>query len=612
MKMGKKRITIQNILLPNQGPQSAPWGLYYQGAENVCEVMDDGKGRLLLAHYKDYNFCSYFNGISIAKWKKYTNIEQLLLKLEVEGKFEVGIEGYHLVAESKQRTIYIRKKYNCAERTELEFEIPLDTKEMIFGFSIKTYGDCKFYGGSYDAVIEEENIRDIHIAIATTTFKKENYIKKNVQMIKERLLAQEEIGSHWSMHVVDNGRTLTKEEIEGEGVYLHPNKNVGGAGGFARGMIESMKERDDLSYVLLMDDDVLILPESLFRTYHLLSMAKEKYRRHVVSGAMLYYEKMSWFHEDAGYMESGVHRPVKIPRDMCSITNMLLNENLNTEMTDGYAAWWYCCIPVEIIKENGLPLPLFIRGDDIEFGVRNQIKTITMNGICLWHMGFVTKYSASMNYYQTFRNAMVMNACDNCGMADKIVKHYEDQFLEELNRFNYNAAQLILDAWNDYMKGPKFFETVSGEKIMKEKGVLNAQSHDLEELGIGVNPDDVYKVDATNYIQRIFYKLTANGHRFWPKRWIDKEPAVISYDEFYNPQRQTFHESVLAVNLYEMCGELRTMDKKEYKRLRVLYKATRKKYDKYREQIEETYRRRKKYLTSYEFWAKYLELEHES
>ena len=90
---------------------------------------------------------------------------------------------------------------------------------------------------------------------------------------------------------------------------------------------------------------------------------------------------------------------------------------------------------------------------------------------------------------------------------------------------------------------------------------------------------------------------------------MDKEVAVISYDEFFNPQRQMFHENLLAVNLFEMQAELRTMDKVKYKRIRAYYKATRKKYEKYQERIKEAYKRRKAYLTSYEFWAKYLEIE---
>lgn len=38
---------------------------------------------------------------------------------------------------------------------------------------------------------------------------------------------------------MDNGRSLDVEGLSGGGVFIHPNPNVGGSGGFARGMIES-------------------------------------------------------------------------------------------------------------------------------------------------------------------------------------------------------------------------------------------------------------------------------------------------------------------------------------------------------------------------------------
>lgn len=607
--MTMKKITIQNILLPNQGPQSAHWGLYYQGAENVCEDLGNGKGRVLLSHYKSYNFCSYFNAISIAKWKKYTNIEKIMLRLEMEGEFEVSIEGYHLVAESKQRKVYDKKRFSLDKKSTIELEIPLDNSEMIMGFSVKTFSDSCCYGGQYVAEIDENSVRNIHLSIATTTFQKEEYIKKNVEMFKTKIIANEELKSHFSMHVVDNGRTLSKDEIESEGVYLHPNKNVGGAGGFARGMMESLKEDNPVTHVLLMDDDVLILPESLLRTYYLLAFAKEEYKNHVISGAMLYLERMAWFHEDAGFMGDGVHHPLKHPADMRSITRMLVNENINTEVKDGYAAWWYCCIPVQLIKSNGLPLPLFIRGDDIEFGVRNQIKTITMNGICLWHMGFATKYSASMNYYQSFRNAMIMNACDECGKAEGIIAHYEDRFREELHRFNYNAAELILRAWNDYMKGPSFIEKTEGEKIMKERGTLNAKLKDLTELGISINPNDIYNYEDCGFIQKVFYKLSDNGQKFCLKRWNNQDPAILPYDEFFNPGRQAFKNKVVSVNIHTMQGEVRVKDRKRYKELMTMYKKTKKRYKKNGDQVCAAYRARKAYMTSDEFWNKYLEIE---
>ena len=93
------------------------------------------------------------------------------------------------------------------------------------------------------------------------------------------------------MLVIDNGRTLDAETLSGDGVRVFPNKNVGGAGGFARGMIEAMRLEKPATHVLLMDDDVQISTESLKRTYQLLSIVNDEYKDSYVSGAMMSYER---------------------------------------------------------------------------------------------------------------------------------------------------------------------------------------------------------------------------------------------------------------------------------------------------------------------------------
>lgn len=65
-------------------------------------------------------------------------------------------------------------------------------------------------------------------------------------------------------------------------------------------MLESLIQTPKATHVLLMDDDVLILPESIKRTYALLKVLKPLYHNCFVSGAMLYYENMSTQHEDIG------------------------------------------------------------------------------------------------------------------------------------------------------------------------------------------------------------------------------------------------------------------------------------------------------------------------
>ena len=63
----------------------------------------------------------------------------------------------------------------------------------------------------------------------------------------------------------------------------------------------------------------------------------------------------------------------------------------------------------KLIKENGLPLPIFVRGDDIEFSMRNNKEIVSLNGINVWHDPFILKYNEIMEDYYLPRN-MIMNA----------------------------------------------------------------------------------------------------------------------------------------------------------------------------------------------------------
>ena len=40
----------------------------------------------------------------------------------------------------------------------------------------------------------------------------------------------------------------------------------------------------------------------------------------------------------------------------------------------------------------------------MEYALRCKARMITMNGICVWHMGFVTKYNGVFDRYQQLRN----------------------------------------------------------------------------------------------------------------------------------------------------------------------------------------------------------------
>lgn len=62
------------------------------------------------------------------------------------------------------------------------------------------------------------------------------------------------------------------------------------------------------------------------------------------------------------------------------------------------------------VKSESIGIAAFYSGDDVEFSIANHAKFITMNGICIWHMGFVTKFNMPMEFYQVHRNSLIIQA----------------------------------------------------------------------------------------------------------------------------------------------------------------------------------------------------------
>ena len=601
-------IKLQKLLFPDKERYKNYDRLFFKSIQSVYE---EEKGCLAIARYNVCDFMTYLNAFSIKKWKQYTGIEKVSLRLDIEGEFSLSISGYHLEKEgTESKKVYFSEKYDCRKRQILELPLP-DMDETLLSFEVNTLSDCFIYSGEYYTNIEEKALNHVVLSIATTTFQKEDFIKKNLEMIRKELLTEEGIGENIYVHVVDNGRTLERSEIESEHIFYHPNKNVGGSGGFSRGMLESIHQTPKATHVLLMDDDVEILSESIRRTYVLLTLLKEEYKDWFISGAMLRYEHMDEFWEDVGYMcPEGYQLTMKGRRNLNKKRNILYTEEYDTTMENAYAGWWYCCIPTRVIEKSGYALPLFVRGDDTEYSLRNQAQFITMNGICVWHMGFTTKFNYFMEYYQTFRNLLIMEACNKGKMQGKILNFFMGIFLSEVLQFNYRAAEFFLDAVRDYLKGPEFIEEEKCQERLTEMSKRNAVLEDVRNFkDINIDFNTVYSWDARNIFDSLLYKLTFNGQVFWPKKWLRQGPAVIAYDTFYNPQRQCLKESVVSVNPYTNTGEIRHLDKQKFKNVMREYRTVMKEYQKKHKQVNQKYYEKRKYLVSEEFWKQYLEIE---
>lgn len=598
---------LQNILFCDNDRLEAYWEMFYQSSR---PVYDSEKKCIVMGAGQVTDFCTYFNSISLLKWRTFTFTDKLFLKIQVKGNMEILLTGYEKKENQYIRRVLRREKIHAQEAQELLLEYPSNNL-MLAGFEIHTLGVSVLYGGEYVTEAAKEKIRPISLHLATTTFKKEDYIVPNIQLLKDSILSgDDELAKHFWVHVVDNGRSLPAEELEDGHVMIHPNLNTGGAGGFTRGMIEAFAHKEKPTHVLLMDDDVMILPESIRRTFALLSIIRPEYEEYFISGAMLYYEQMNCLYEDVGYVHSdGSYGPLKYMVDTRKQEELLRCEEMISQPKSGYAGWWYCCIPASVISMENLPLPVFVRGDDVEYSLRNGAKFITLSGICIWHMGFTNKFNGAMEFYQVHRNSLVIQAasgiCSNVDFIERIRKLIRVNLL----RFDYDGAELLMDAVEDYLKGYKFFMKNQGEKILKSKSSKNESLKPLSNFPEApARPWSVYEEPPRKLLEIFLYRLTYNGH-FWPDSWLKKQTGTAAYDWFYSPHRYFFRKKLLVVNPHTSTGTYREMDKKRFFKLMKRNRKLMNRYKRTHEQVERDYREHRKELTSEKFWRKYLELD---
>lgn len=148
----------------------------------------------------------------------------------------------------------------------------------------------------------ESELQPVKIAAVICTYKREDYVQRNLRHLRETVLAQPqaEIARHLEVFVVDNGQTLRRDEVESLGIRLFPNKNLGGSGGFARGIIEALRRREEFSHVLLMDDDILLESNVLVKTIRFLQIVRSEHQDLAIGGSMLRLDDMAVQHEAGG------------------------------------------------------------------------------------------------------------------------------------------------------------------------------------------------------------------------------------------------------------------------------------------------------------------------
>ena len=612
-----RRFKLANVLLDVDDFLQDDRDLLYRTGENA-RVYTVGDA----LHFSgEVDFCTYFNAVSVAKWRKYAGLVSVRLHLELAGDpCRVHTMGLKQKSEGAPAEAILQggSLFDAsADYRTHELDIPMG-EAVVSGFKLSTAGRARVRNVYYYTLVEESQVREVSLALCTTTFRKEDYIVPNIKRIRTGIIdSGEPIAAGFHMFVVDNGRTLPAAELSGGGVDVIPNVNAGGAGGFARGMMAARESEKPFTHVVLMDDDVRMSVESLKRLHALLSIVRAEYSRAFVNGAMLQLEEPSVQFEDVSYVRDlGGFAKVKPDLHVNTPMGIVRNESIDVEVENAYGAWWFSCIPMSYIDEMGLPMPFFVRCDDVEFGLRCSPVYMTMNGICVWHARFEGRFNAAVACYQYVRNMLVTRALHIRRGATVFMLLYWRLFHIYLRTMDYAAAELWLDGLEDYLKGP---EALMEGDPYAAMGAASAKAEKLvpvEELDpavmsrLEVNLDWLSGDYSGHTLRKLLVAIPHDRHWF-PDFMLSSKPGMLSpsVSENFTPWYKTaMRKQLVALSPDGKRGAIRTIDRARYKALLARYRDLMTRYRNSRDAVADLYRAKMRDMTSARFWKRYLGL----
>ena len=120
-----------------------------------------------------------------------------------------------------------------------------------------------------------------------------------------------------------------------------------------------------------MDDDILLEPDSVLRAVAFSRFAREPM---LVGGQMLSLQARSQLSTMGEVVDRHTflwrNAPNTEPHHDLAERTLRQTPWLHRRVDVDYNAWWMCLIPRAVAEDLGLPLPLFIKWDDAEYGLR--------------------------------------------------------------------------------------------------------------------------------------------------------------------------------------------------------------------------------------------------
>ena len=466
-----------------------------------------GRTSLTLNDRGHMSGCTFFNAFPASYWRRWTAVKTVRFTVSIVGNAKIS------VFRSTGRGLI----YPVAERVVQTEDSAVSVCVDVPMVGLMDGGYFWFDAESLDGPVTVTDAawavprsartaeHDTSMSIAITTFNRAAYCMNQLRAIAGSSALRKRLDT---VYCTDQGSDLVCEqegftEISadlGQQLTYIQQANLGGSGGFSRGMYETVKAGDS-DFVLLLDDDAVSEPESILRS---IQFSDYTIRPVLVGGGMFHLDNRTML-----YTQGERINPQRMW--MYPSKSMGYNHDFSVEplrdspdrhqrIDEDFNGWWMCLIPVAVMRKIGLSLPVFIKFDDIEYGLRAGkagFPTVCLPGVAVWHQAWHDKDPArSWEEYFTERNRWIAALLTYPDTPPRMLLEtlYGDASLGL--RFVYSAMALHHMALKDIMRGPQYLVDCLPTKL-GEVRELRAQYPDTQvEDSFEAFPEPVGEVES--------------------------------------------------------------------------------------------------------------------
>lgn len=495
--------SLQELIWPEQS-LSADRRLYVRLTGEAG--FDETLGQVAFSAGDTLGFDTYFNQFNLAKWVKHCDLSDLSLALWGDGQVELSIEAlWHKAAPVTLFQGPVALSEGALARIDVTGPLA-DTLRgapavLVFRISAQSGG----YLSNAAWQTRQAPRRQPDLALSITTFRREQAVQASVRRFED-FMTRSPLAAHLHLIVVDNGQSAGIEASD----HVTPiaNENLGGSGGFARGLLAA-RERG-ASHCLFMDDDAAIHMPSLERTWMFLAYATDPAT--AVSGALASAAQRHTIWESGAYFDKRCW-PLFINTDMRRADHLLQMEAESTEAPPHgyYGGWWYFAFPVDHARH--MPFPFFVRGDDISFSLVHDFNIVTLPGVLSFQdADFADKESAQTLYLDLRSHLAHHLALPDMEIGRllclRIVLWF---YLRSLVKMHYETLAALNLSFEDLIRGPEFF--AKHADMSQRRADIKALMKDE----VWVPADQRATPQQTRFnpnsrLPRLLMKLTVNGH----------------------------------------------------------------------------------------------------